>query len=320
MSDPKDPLARFAERLSLPLIAAPMFLVSGVDLVVAACGRGVIGSFPTTNCRNAEHLDSWLLEIDARLRHRADEAGVACAPSCPNLIVHRSNTRLADDLRIVLKHAPELVITSVGSPGAVIAPLHDAGALVFADVASVRHAERAVDAGADGLVLLTAGAGGQTGWLNPFAFTRAVRRFFSGPIVLAGGISDGRALRAARTLGCDLAYMGTRFIATHESMADQRYKDMLVASNADDIVLTRAFTGLQTNMLRPSIVAAGLDPDSLPERGAIEISKDIDIGARESGPARWRDIWSAGHSTSGVLKVSSVADLISQTLVEYQAA
>jgi nitronate monooxygenase len=320
MSDPKDPLARFAERLSLPLIAAPMFLVSGVDLVVAACGRGVIGSFPTTNCRNAEHLDSWLLEIDARLRHRADEAGVACAPSCPNLIVHRSNTRLADDLRIVLKHAPELVITSVGSPGAVIAPLHDAGALVFADVASVRHAERAVDAGADGLVLLTAGAGGQTGWLNPFAFTRAVRRFFSGPIVLAGGISDGRALRAARTLGCDLAYMGTRFIATHESMADQRYKDMLVASNADDIVLTRAFTGLQTNMLRPSIVAAGLDPESLPERGAIEISKDIDIGARESGPARWRDIWSAGHSTSGVLKVSSVADLISQTLVEYQAA
>jgi nitronate monooxygenase len=320
MSDPKDPLARFAERLSLPLIAAPMFLVSGVDLVVAACRRGVIGSFPTANCRNAEQLDSWLLEIDTRLRRRADEAGVACAPSCPNLIVHRSNARLADDLRIVLKHAPELVITSVGSPSAVVAPLHDAGALVFADVASVRHAERAVDAGADGLVLLTAGAGGQTGWLNPFAFTRAVRCFFSGPIVLAGGISDGRALRAARALGCDLAYMGTRFIATHESMADQRYKDMLVASSADDIVLTRAFTGLQTNMLRPSIVAAGLDPDSLPERGAIEISKDIDIEARESRPARWRDIWSAGHSTSGVLKVSSVADLISQTLAEYQAA
>ena len=300
MSDPKDPLARFAERLSLPLIAAPMFLVSGVDLVVAACRRGVIGSFPTANCRNAEQLDSWLLEIDARLRRRADEAGVACAPSCPNLIVHRSNARLADDLRIVLKHAPELVITSVGSPSAVVAPLHDAGA--------------------DGLVLLTAGAGGQTGWLNPFAFTRAVRRFFSGPIVLAGGISDGRALRAARTLGCDLAYMGTRFIATHESMADQRYKDMLVASSADDIVLTRAFTGLQTNMLRPSIVAAGFDPDSLPERGTIEISKDIDIEARESRPARWRDIWSAGHSTSGVLKVSSVADLISQTLAEYLAA
>ncbi len=319
MSDPKDLLARFAERLSLPLIAAPMFLVSGVDLVVAACGQGVIGSFPTANCRNPDELDSWLLEIGERLRRRADEAGFACAPICPNLIVHPSNARLADDLRIVLEHAPELVITSVGSPDAVLAPLHDAGALVLADVASIRHAERAVAAGADGLVLLTAGAGGQTGWLNPFAFTRAVRRFFSGPIVLAGGVSDGCALRAARTLGCDLAYMGTRFIATHESMADQSYKDMLVASSADDILLTRAFTGLQTNMLRPSIVAAGLDPDSLPERGAIDISKDIDVGAPESRPTRWRDIWSAGHSTSGVLKVLSVADLISQTLAEYQA-
>jgi nitronate monooxygenase len=318
MSDPKDSLARFAERLSLPLIAAPMFLVSGVDLVVAVCGHGVIGSFPTANCRNAEQLDSWLLEMSVRLRRRADETGVACAPVCPNLIVHRSNARLAEDLRVVLKHAPEVVITSVGSPGAVLRPLHDAGALVFADVASIRHAERAVEAGADGLVLLSAGAGGQTGWLNPFAFTRAVRRFFSGPIVLAGGVSDGCALRAARTLGCDLAYMGTRFIATHESMADQRYKDMLVASSADDVLLTRAFTGLQTNMLRPSIVAAGLDPDSLPERGAIDISKDIDVGARESGPTRWRDIWSAGHSTSGVLNVLSVADLISQTMAEYR--
>jgi len=208
----------------------------------------------------------------------------------------------------------------VGSPGPVLAPLHDAGATVFADVASLRHAERAVEAGADGLVLLTAGAGGQTGWLNPFAFTRAVRRFFSGPIVLAGGVSDGHALRAAQTLGCDLAYMGTRFIATYESMADRRYKEMLVASNADDILLTRAFTGLQTNMLRPSIVAAGLDPDSLPERSGIEISKDIDVEARESGPSRWRDIWSAGHSTSGVLAVTSAADLISQTLAEYRAA
>jgi nitronate monooxygenase len=320
MSDPKDSLARFAERLSLPLIAAPMFLVSGVDLVVAVCGHGVIGSFPTANCRNAEQLDSWLLEMSVRLRRRADETGVACAPVCPNLIVHRSNARLAEDLGVVLKHAPEVVITSVGSPGAVLRPLHDAGALVFADVASIRHAERAIEAGADGLVLLSAGAGGQTGWLNPFAFTRAVRRFFSGPIVLAGGVSDGCALRAARTLGCDLAYMGTRFIATHESMADQRYKDMLVASSADDVLLTPAFTGLQTNMLRPSIVAAGLDPDSLPERGAIDISKDIDVGARESGPTRWRDIWSAGHSTSGVLNVLSVADLISQTMAEYQAA
>jgi nitronate monooxygenase len=198
-------------------------------------------------------------------------------------------------------------------------PLHDIGALVFADVASLRHAERAVDAGADGLVLLTAGAGGQTGWLNPFAFVRAVRAFFAGPIVLAGGISDGHALRAAEVLGCDLAYMGTRFIATTESMADPRYKAMLVESTADDIVLTTAFTGLQTNMLRPSIAAAGLDPDDLPARGAIEIGKDIDVAARDSRPQRWRDIWSAGHATSGVTDISTVATLVARTTTEYRA-
>jgi nitronate monooxygenase len=202
----------------------------------------------------------------------------------------------------------------------VLAPLHDVGAVVFADVASVRHAERAVAAGADGLVLLTAGAGGQTGWLNPFAFVRAVRAFFAGPLVLAGGISDGHALRAAEALGCALAYMGTKFIATDESMADARYKAMLVNSTADDILLTRAFTGLQTNMLRASIEAAGLDPDALPERGGIDIAKDIDVAARESNPKRWRDIWSAGHSASGVTQVLPAAELIRRTDAEYRAA
>jgi len=313
------PLVRFRDRLSLPLIAAPMFLVSGVDLVVAACRNGVIGAFPTVNCRSPEQLDGWLDDIEAQLRRFADSSGRRAAPICPNLIVHRSNARLAQDLQVLLRHKPEMVITSVGSPAPVLAELHEVGALVFADVASIRHAERAVEAGADGLVLLTAGAGGQTGWLNPFVFVRAVRAFFQGPIVLAGGIADGHALRAARALGCDLAYMGTKFIATRESLADIRYKEMLVASSADDILLTTAFTGLQTNMLRPSIVAAGLDPDDLPQRGAIDIGKDIDIGARENRPARWRDIWSAGHSTSGVTGVLSVDDLVARTLVEYHA-
>lgn len=313
-------LARFDGRLRLPLIAAPMFLVSGIELVVAACRYGVIGAFPTVNCRSAEELGVWLREIDQRLHAHADASGARPAPVCPNLIVHRSNARLDEDLSVVLRHAPEIVITSVGSPAPVLARLHDAGALVFADVASIRHAERAAEAGADGLVLLTAGAGGQTGWLNPFVFVRAVRAFFDGPIVLAGGICDGHALRAAQALGCDLAYMGTKFIATDESMADPRYKAMISASTADDILLTRAFTGLQTNMLRPSIVAAGLDPDALPERGGIDIGKDIDIAAREARPKRWRDIWSAGHSASGVTKVLPVAELIRQTLEEYRAA
>lgn len=310
-------LARFGDRLNLPLIAAPMFLVSGVDLVVAACASGVIGSFPTLNCRTPEQLDGWLDDIESRLRRHADATGRATAPVCSNLIVHRSNVRLGDDLKVLLRHEPELVIASVGSPASVIGPLHDAGALVFADVASIRHAERAAEAGADGLMLLTAGAGGQTGWLNPFVFVRAVRGFFDGPIILAGGIMDGHALRAARALGCDLACMGTKFIATTESMADPRYKAMLVESSADDILLTRAFTGLQTNMLRPSIEAAGLDPDELPERGAVDIGKNMD--ARDSGPTRWRDIWSAGHSTSGVSDIPSVADLVARTIAEYGA-
>lgn len=306
--------------MSLPLIAAPMFLVSGVELVASACRNGVIGSFPTVNCRSPEQLDDWLGEIEQRLRRHSDDSGKQAAPVCPNLIVHRSNARLAQDLAVLLRHKPEIVITSVGSPAAVLAPLHDAGALVLADVASIRHAERAVAAGADGLVLLTAGAGGQTGWLNPFVFVRAVRAFFDGPLVLAGGIGDGHALRAAQALGCDLAYMGTKFIATRESMADERYKAMLVASSADDILLTTAFTGLQTNMLRPSIEAAGLDPDDLPQRGAIDIGKDIDIGARDNSPKRWRDIWSAGHSTSGVTGVLSVDELVARTVAEYRDA
>src|SRR5262245_13341055 len=295
-----------------------MFLVSGIELVVVACANGVIGAFPTVNCRTPDELDGWLTEIKRRLLAAADEKGRATAPVCPNLIVHRSNARLGNDLNVLLRHGCEMVITSVGSPAPVIEPLHDAGVLVLADVASIRHAERAIEAGADGLVLLSAGAGGQTGWLNPFAFVRAVRAFFAGPIVLAGGISDGHALRAAEVLGCDLAYMGTRFIATRESMADERYKAMLVSSSADDILLTTAFTRLQTNMLKPSIRAAGLDPDDLPARGAIDIGRDIDIAAREAQPKRWRDIWSAGHATSGVTDVCSVVELVARTMAEYR--
>ncbi|WP_257167370.1 nitronate monooxygenase family protein [Bradyrhizobium sp. SRS-191] len=316
----QSPFAALRARLRLPLIAAPMFLVSGIELVSTACINGVIGAFPTVNCRTPDELDMWLREIAERRSRAVDVGGIAAAPVCPNLIVHRSNVRLLDDLAVLLRHRPELVITSVGSPAPVIAPLHDAGALVFADVASIRHAERAVEAGADGLVLLTAGAGGQTGWLNPFAFVRAVRGFFAGPIVLAGGISDGVSLRAAEVLGCDLAYMGTRFIATRESMADERYKTMLVESSADDVLLTSAFTGLPTSMLRPSIVAAGLDPDNLPARGTIEIGKDIDVGARESRPKRWRDVWSAGHATSGVTDIVDVATLVARTTDEYRRA
>jgi nitronate monooxygenase len=313
--------AQLESRLTLPLIAAPMFLVSGPALVKAACRAGVIGSFPTANCRTVEELDRWLADMGDDLKRAADETGRAPAPLCPNLIVHRSNTRVPADLAAVLRHKVEMVITSVGSPEPVLKPLKDAGCLVLADVASVRHAEKAVAAGVDGLVLLTAGAGGQTGWVNPFAFVRAVRTFWDGIVVMAGGMADGQAIAAAETLGCDLAYMGTKFIATRESLAKDAYKEMLVKSRLDDVLLTRAFTGLETNMLRPSISAAGLDPDNLPVRGAIDISKDINASERDKPDAkRWKDIWSAGHSVSGVADVPSVAELIRRTTDEYAAA
>lgn len=306
------------ERLRLPLIAAPMFLVSTIDLVVAACRNGVIGAFPTVNCRTPEQLGNWLVEIKRRLEAHATRDDRRPAPYCPNLIVHNSNPRLARDLDVILAHRPEMVITSVGSPAAVIPALHDAGVLVFSDVATIRQARKAADAGADGLVLLAAGAGGQTGWINPFSFVRAVRAFYSGVLVLSGGISDGYALAAAMMLGCDLAYMGTRFIATVESAAQDAYKQMLIDSTADDILLTSAVSGLPANILRPSLVRAGIDPDNLPAHGPLNVAQDISIEAVERRPGRWRDIWSAGHSTSGVKAILPVERLIDEVLSEYR--
>ena len=311
--------ATLSTRLRLPLIAAPMFRVSGVDLVLAACRQGVIGAFPTANCRNVAELDDWLRRIGTGLARSADDGQPAPAPFCPNLIMRRDT--LQDELQCLLRHRVELVITSVGSPAPVVAPLHDIGCLVLADVASVRHAEKALEAGADGLILLSAGAGGQTGWANGLAFARAVRSFFDGPLVLAGGISDGHALWAARVLGCDLAYMGTPFIATHESLAGDDYKAMLTQCQLDDVMLTSAFTGLPTSMLRPSVVAAGLDPARLPTDMQAERAAELYGGAAAAGrPRRWADIWSAGHSVSGVTAVRSVAALVDTLAADYDAA
>jgi nitronate monooxygenase len=285
-----------------------MFLVSGPDLVIATCRAGAVGSFPTANCRTLEDLDEWLGRMVAETK------GVA--PFAPNLIVHKSNARLQEDAALVARHKAPLVIASVGNPAPIMDTIHGYGGRVFADIASMRHAEKAIATGVDGLILLTAGAGGQTGWANPFAFVRAVREIFDGPVVLSGGISDGIALKAAITLGCDLAYMGTRFIATQESMAVAEYKEMLVSSSLDDVLLSSAFTGLPASKLRPSIVAAGLDPDALPERGMINVSEDINPDKR---PKRWKDIWSAGHSVSGVKDLPLVANLVDRVAREFEA-
>ena len=275
-----------------------MLHVSGVELVAAACRNGVIGAFPTANARSTAQLDQWLTEIAARLFAAPEVA----APCCPNLIMR--SPRLADDLACLVAHRVELVITSVGSPAPAVAALHGVGCLVLADVATIKHARQALAAGVDGLVLLGAGAGGQTGWLNPFAFVRA--------------------LRAAQVLGCDLAYMGTRFIATRESLADDTYRSMLVDATADDVLLTRAFTGLPTSMLIPAIRRAGLDPATLDETVSPASAAQLFGGAARDassaeGPRRWRDIWSAGHSVSGVRSVQTVEALVAEVAREFAA-
>lgn len=309
-----------SKRLRLPLVAAPMLSVSGPDLVIAACCNGVIGAFPVANARTVEGVQTWLQQIEAALNAAAETYPERPpAPFCPNLIIKR--TEMKAELACLLQHRIEMVITSVGSPVEVIGPLHDIGCLVFADVATLRHAEKAIAAGVDGLVLLTAGAGGQTGWMNPLAYVRAVRQMYDGPIILAGGIADGDALWTAEVLGCDLAYMGTKFIATTESLAISDYKQMLVNASMDDVLLTQAFTGLDTNMLKPSIIAAGLDPASLPARvSAEEAAKNFSHEALRPGPRRYKDVWSAGHSVSGVTRIPGAAELIAQTWQEYQDA
>jgi nitronate monooxygenase len=306
----------FAGRLALPLIAAPMFRISGPDLVVAACRAGVIGAFPTSNCRSLDELDDWLGRIGEATR-ASDDDGRRAAPACANLIIRQA--RLDGDLDRLLRHRVEMVITSVGSPAPVIGPLHGIGCRIFADVASIAHAEKAIAAGVDGLVLLTAGAGGQTGWANPLAFIGAVRTMFDGPVVLAGGVGDGRALWAARAMGYDLAYMGTRFIAAEESLASDGYRRMLVESTLDDVMTSKAFTGLASNMLRPSIIASGLDPDRLEENVTRQETTRL-FGSGADRPQRWKDIWSAGHSVSAVRDVLPVAEIVRRTREEYRIA
>jgi nitronate monooxygenase len=283
-----------------------MFGVSGVDLVVSACRAGVVGAFPTANAGAPDTLQAWLRTMAGAVDRARD------APFCPNLIMR--DPRTAEHLEILRDFAPEVVITSVGSPARAVEQLRPLGTMVLADVASLHHARRAVAEGAHGLVLLSAGAGGNSGWLNPFAFVRAVRQFFDGPLVLAGGMSDGVALRAAISLGCDLAYVGTRLIAATESLASSGYRQMLVETSMDDVMTTRAFSGLDANMLRPSILRAGLDPEHLPEFDPAAAKQAYGAG---QGPQRWRDIWSAGHSVSGVGRVSTVAEVVEDFAADF---
>lgn len=307
----------FLGRLAVPVIAAPMLRVSGIELVSAACRSGVIGAFPTANCRSLDELDAWMSRLDEEARAGGDTV----APYCPNLIMRRDPAKVRAEVDLIARHGAQLVITSVGSPSSVVPVLHDGGCRVFADVASLHHAERAIQSGVDGLVLLTAGAGGHTGWANPFAFVRAVRHVFDGPIVLAGGMADGVALRAAMTLGCNLGIMGTRFIATQESLASEGYRQMLCDADIDDVLLTRAFTGLPASFLRQSAERLGIDVNTLDESVSVEEARRRWGGGSEGAASqRWTDIWSGGHTVSAVREVQSVEALVRQLRVEYQGA
>jgi nitronate monooxygenase len=294
---------------SLPLIAAPMFLVSGPELVVAACREGVIGSFPTPNARTPEILDQWLDEMTSRLK-----AINKAAPLAANIVVHPSNTRLDDDLKIIEKYKVPLVITALGSPKKIVERVHAYGGAVFADVNSVRFARKAAEAGVDGLVLVASGAGGHTGNMTGFSFVPAVRAFFNGTIVLGGGISDGRAIRAAEVLGADLAYMGTRFIATDESLAHTDYRQMLVESSIDDLIHTNAITGVHANWLRPSLERAGIDP------AVLETNPEVDFTDPQSGAKRWANTWSAGHGVGTIDRIEPVKSLVDRLKQEYADA
>lgn len=297
--------ARFA-RLKLPAIAAPMFLVSGEDLVVETCRSGVLGTFPALNSRTSKALAGSIERVARRLAGQPD-----AAPYGVNLIVHASNTRLLEDLGIIVTYKVPLVITSLGIRADVIEAVHGYGGLVFHDVVNRRHAEKAAKAGVDGIIGVCAGGGGHAGTMSPFALVGELRFLFDGVIVLAGAISNGRHIAAAQMMGADMAYLGTRFMATQEAMISSRQKEMLVACQASDLIYTPSISGVNANFLRPSLIEAGLNPDALPEAGKLEMTGERKV---------WRDIWSAGHGISLIEDIPTTAELCERLIGEYEGA
>ena len=314
----KDACARFAEMrasLRLPIVVAPMFLVSGPDIVIASARSGVIGAFPAPNARSIDILEEWLERVTSEIRIIRDkQVDGATDIWAQNLVVHSTYDRLDAELALLQKYQPPIVITALGSPKRVIEAVHDYGGLVIADVNSVALARKAAEAGADGLALVSAGAGGHTGQMAGFAFVPAVREFFDGILILAGAIGDGKAVRAAEILGAELSYMGSRFIATKESIAFDPFKQMVVDSDFTDLILTNSFSGAHAYYLRPSIVASGLDPDNLAEKNAMDLS------GSETKVKAWKDVWSAGQGIGMVHEIEPLADIIDRIDQEYQAA
>jgi nitronate monooxygenase len=303
-------------RLSLPVIASPLFIISVPDLVVAQCTNGIIGSMPSLNARPAEQFEEWLIEIKERLAaHDARHPDRPSAPFAINLIVHKTNDRLEHDLAVVVKHKVPLIITSLGARPEVNQAVHSYGGYVLHDVINQRFAHSALDKGADGLVLVAAGAGGHAGALSPFGFLRETRAWFDGPIALSGAIAHGSSILAAEALGADFAYIGSAFIATEEARAQEPQKQMIVDSGAEDIIYTNLITGVHGNYLKPSLQKAGLDPENLPTSDPTAMSFGTDRSKR-----RWKDIWGSGQGIGSVKAVEPTAALVARFRREYAEA
>ncbi|MFZ6649194.1 NAD(P)H-dependent flavin oxidoreductase [Undibacterium sp. TJN25] len=307
------------QNLALPVIGSPLFIASGPRLVAAQCKAGIVGAFPALNARPAELLDTWLTELKAELAaYQEANPGAKVGPIAVNQIVHQSNDRLAHDVEMCVKHQIPIIISSLRAPPKeMLDAIHSYGGIVLHDVISIRHAQKALEAGVDGLILVAAGAGGHAGGLSPFALVGEVRKFFKGPIALSGSIASGDAILAAQAMGADFAYIGSRWLATQESNVDEAYRQAIIESSAADIVYTNLFTGVHGNYLKKSIVAAGLNPDELP----VADKSAMNFGSGGGSKAKaWRDIWGAGQGVGLMHDAPSVAEVVQRLTAEYEAA
>ncbi|WP_293389104.1 nitronate monooxygenase family protein [Nevskia sp.] len=310
------------QNLRLPVICSPMFIASNPRLVIEQCKAGVVGSFPALNARPQSRLGEWLVEIETALAaFEAANPGKKAAPFAVNQIVHKSNDRLEADMATCVEHKVPIIITSLRAPDAIVPAVHSYGGLVFHDVISVRHAQKALEAGVDGLILVCAGAGGHAGTLSPFALVGEIRKFYQGPIILSGSIASGDAILSAQAMGADIAYIGTRWLATPEANVSEGYRQAIVESGAGDIVYTPYFSGVHGNYLKKSIVLAGMDPDNLPHADASKMNLGSGGAEADSSTAKaWKDIWGAGQGVGLIDAIKPTAEVVNQLEAEYRAA
>ncbi|WP_435623825.1 NAD(P)H-dependent flavin oxidoreductase [Flagellimonas sp.] len=307
--------AEFIKDLALPVVAAPMFLISGPKLVIECCKNGIVGTFPALNQRTSEGFEEWLIEIKTELKTFEEQTGKKPAPFGVNLIVHPTNPRLEADLKLCIKHQVPLIITSLGAVSQVVDAVHSYGGLVFHDVIKKRHAQKAAQAGVDGLILVAAGAGGHAGTINPMSLVAEVKQFFDKTILLSGCISTGRDVASAMQMGADLAYMGTRFINAEESKAPEEYKKMIIDAGASDVVYTAAISGVHANFLAASLQSAGITEEDLKKDHKVDFGKELDTEAKA-----WKTIWSAGQGVTTIANTLSVEELVDSLKEEFKTA